>query len=137
MKLYIFGNGNISFGNFQKEYLARIEKLDLSKVEFHLADFRGTDTLMMEFLKTKTSRVTVYHIGERPRYFPDKFKTLSVEWTIKGNYTSDSERDEEMIKNCTHFLAIDYNSDEKRKSGTAKNIEMCLKENKTDFKIVS
>jgi hypothetical protein len=134
MKVCIFGNGNISFENFQKEYLRFIESLDLKTIEFHLADFRGTDTLMMEYLKTKSSRVIVYHIGEKPRYFPDKFKTLVGEWIIKGNYRSDLERDSDMIRNCTHFLAVDHNSDEKRKSGTAKNIEMCLKENKINLK---
>lgn len=44
--------------------------------------------------------------------------------------------DKDKIMNCTHFPAVNYNSNEKRERGTVKNIEMCLKENKVDLKTI-
>lgn len=81
---------------------------------------------MMEFLKCISANVTIYHIGNKPRYIPDKFKTNVGEWTFIG----DKERDNTAIDNCTHFLAYDFNSNATRKSGTHKNIEICLSKNK-------
>lgn len=55
-----------------------------------------------------------------------------------GNFKTDQERDRAAIERCTHYLAIDFNSDEKRKSGTLKNIELCNERGKlylTDVKI--
>lgn len=126
MKIYIFGNGNLSFETFQLEYINVIKPyLKNRKVHFLLCDFRGVDTLMMEFLKTETGSVSVYHVGDRPRYMPDKYKTKVHAWQLKGGYVNDVDRDHAAIDDCTHFLAIDINSSEKRKSGTLGNIERC------------
>lgn len=127
MRVYIFGNGNISFDNFERYYKKPLQVL-LKKedVEFLICDFRGTDTLVMELLKNYTSKVTIYHIGEKPRYFPDKYKTNVGQWRIKRGFKSDEDRDAEAINDCSHFLAIDFNSDDSRKSGTKKNIELCF-----------
>ncbi len=137
MQVYIFGNGNISFDDFKKHYEESINRILESdnNAEFLLCDFRGTDTLAMELLKSKTSNVTVFHVGEKPRYFPDKFKTKTSEWKIIGRFESDEQRDAEVAKLCTHFLAKDFNSDEKRKSGTLKSIEYCLELGKIDLSI--
>ncbi len=127
MKIYIFGNGNIKYEDFEKWYLTHIRtSLEQKEVSFIICDFRGTDTLVMEYLKTKTHRVTVLHIGKRPRYFPDTFKTEAGKWEVKGGFHNDAERDEFAIQACTHFIAKDFNSDENRKSGTLRNIERCL-----------
>ncbi len=127
MKIFIFGNGNISFEDFIRFYKRPLEPYILNKdIEFVLSDFRGTDTLMMEFLKTKNSNVTVYHIGDKPRYFPDKYKTKTSQWIVKGDFTSDEERDFAAINDCSHFLAKDFNSNNNRISGTQKNIDVCL-----------
>ena len=126
MKIYIFGNGNISFSDFKRLYeKPLLHYCSLDNVEFLLCDFRGVDTLTMEVLKTETSNVTVFHLGEKPRYLPDKFKTKVNDWRIVGGFVSDEQRDGECINACTHFLAVDFNSDNKRKSGTQKNIERC------------
>ncbi|AFD08583.1 hypothetical protein [Solitalea canadensis] len=126
MNIYVFGNGNISFDDFKKHYEEVINPyLNNEEVSFLLCDFRGVDTLIMELLKCKTSNVSIYHIGERARYLPDKFNTKVGGWKILGGYENDQERDHEVIKKCTHFIAIDFNSDHKRKSGTAKNMEYC------------
>lgn len=131
MKIYVFGNGNISFADFKAHYEDLINPyLNRSDVSFHLCDFRGVDVLTMELLKCYSDQVFIYHISEKPRYLPDKYKTKVSNWTIIGGFESDEDRDMEVIKNCTHFIAIDFNSDHKRKSGTQKNIELCEKSGK-------
>ncbi|MBB4806966.1 hypothetical protein HNP38_002262 [Chryseobacterium defluvii] len=130
-KIYVFGNGNLSWEKFHEFYLDLLKDLDLSECEFIMGDFSGTDTMMMEYLKDKSENVTIVHIGERPRYFVNTFRTKAQSWKTLGAFKSDSDRDNYAISNCTHFLAVDFNSDEKRKSGTLKNIEKCLALNKT------
>lgn len=132
MKIYIFGNGNLSFKEFQRVYVPVVERyLNQDEVYFLLCDFRGLDTLMMEYLKTETQRVSVYHIGEKARYLPDKYKTKVSGWEVLGGFEDDASRDQAAIEACTHFLALDINSNEKRKSGTFKNIELCESLGKT------
>jgi hypothetical protein len=116
MKIFVFGNGNLSFDDFLKYYLTPIQKIAYKdNVIFILSDFRGTDTLMMEFLKCVTSSVRIYHIGEKPRYFPDIFKTKASDWKLISGFKSDRERDIAAINDCTHFFAYDFNSDSKEK----------------------
>lgn len=135
MKIYIFGNGNISFSNFKTHYEQVINVyLDNDEVTFLVCDFRGVDTLAMELLKYN-SNVMLFHIGEKPRYLPDKFKTKVNTWKILGGFETDEQRDLEIIQQCTHFIVIDFNSDDKRKSGTQKNIENCEKLGKIRLKI--
>ena len=130
-QIFIFGNGNLSFDDFITHYQQPLSNLVKEKnVVFIVCDFRGLDTLVMEFLKTTTPNVLVYHMGEKPRYKPDAYKTQVGEWLFVGGFDSDAARDNAAIKQCTHFLAIDFNSDSQRKSGTLKNIEKCLKFNK-------
>lgn len=135
MKIYIFGNGNTTFENFQEYYLKPIEKIiEKKEIEFILCDFRGVDTLTMEYLKAKTNNVTLLHIGDKPRYIPDKYKTKVSSWNIIGNFENDNLRDDYAIERCTHFIAKDFNSNKDRKSGTQKNIEKCIEKNKIEFK---
>ncbi len=125
--VFVFGNGNTSFEDFKQYYEVPLTRLqDEEAVHFIVCDFRGTDTLAMEFLKTKTPHVSIYHIGEQPRYMPDKFKTQASEWKTVGGFRTDKERDNAAITQCTHFLAIDFNTDAQRKSGTQKNMEQCI-----------
>ena len=125
-KIYVFGNGNLSWEDFHRLYLEPLHTIEISECEFLIGDFRGTDVMMMEFLKNKTAKVTILHVGERPRYFADTFNTQAGNWKKIGGFRSDGERDQQGIAMCTHFLAIDFNSDEKRISGTQKNIKKCL-----------
>ncbi len=126
MKVYVFGNGNIKYSDFEKLYLKPISRLvEANEVEFMVCDFRGVDTLVMEFLKSETPKVSVLHMGEKPRYLPDKYRTKVSQWKLIGNFTDDKSRDDYAINNCTHFIATDFNSNEKRKSGTQRNIELC------------
>lgn len=125
MNIYIFGNGNISFSDFKTHYEQVINRyLDDEKNSFSLCDFKGVDTLTMELLKTSTN-VSIYHIADKPRYLPDPYKTKAGRWKIIGGFENDEQRDLEVIKNCTHFIAIDFNTNSNRQSGTQKNIEIC------------
>jgi len=135
MNIFIFGNGNLSFDDYLKYYKEPLlEIFKKNNPHFIVCDFRGTDTLTMELLKSLTPNVTILHIGDKPRYIVDKFKTEVSQWNIKGGFKDDLERDTYAINSCTHFIAFDFNSDEKRKSGTLKNIELCLIKNKIDLK---
>lgn len=126
MKIYVFGNGNICFAEFKDKYESEIVKCASNdSASFLLCEFKGVDTLAMELLKCLSANVSIFHVGERPRYFPDKYKTKASQWALVGGFGSDEERDGEAIKQCTHFLAFDYNSDKKRTSGTQKNIALC------------
>ncbi len=131
ISIYIFGNGNISLSDFITYYQQPLlPYITNSEVSFILCDFKGTDTLSMELLKTYAQHVTIYHIGEHPRYIPDKYKTKVGQWKLEGGFKDDESRDIAAIDNCTHFLAIDFNTNSKRKSGTLKNIECCLSNHK-------
>ncbi len=126
MIVYIFGNGNIKYSDFHKLYVRPIDRLlKDGNVEFIICDFRGLDTLVMEYLKSETKNVSVIHIGDKPRYIPDKFKTKVNEWQFIGDFKDDKSRDDYAIDKCTHFIAFDFNSNSKRVSGTLRNIEQC------------
>jgi hypothetical protein len=128
MNIYIFGNGNISFTDYKIHYEQILNRyLNKVNVSFIVCDFKGVDTLTMEVLKCTSDKVSIYHVSDKPRYLPDKFKTKVSSWKILGSFENDEQRDLEAIKNCTHFIATDFNSDNNRKSGTQKNIELCEK----------
>ncbi len=127
MKIYLFGNGNLAFSDFVESYVRVIESLQFGKRDgFVVCDFRGVDTLAMEYLKTFTANVQVFHIGERPRYLPDRYRTKVSGWKLVGGFASDAARDDAAIAACTHFIARDQNTTPARVSGTARNIARCL-----------
>lgn len=134
MIVYIFGNGNLSFENFTEHYLPVLNELSNNKnTHFLICDFRGADTLSMEFLKTKTPNVSIYHIGDFTRYMPDKYRTKVSQWGTVPNFTNDSDRDQNALEKCTHFLAKDFNSSKNKISSTLKNIQQCLSKGKVDL----
>lgn len=139
MVLFISGNGNITWSDFRLHYEAPILAVfsQNPEAEFLVGDFRGVDVLTMELLKTLTPNVRVFHVGERPRYIPDPFKTFVPQWWKVGGFKNDQERDASAIETCTHFLGIDFNSDENRLSGTQKNIDRCLQLGKVRLGIPS
>ncbi|WP_372364630.1 hypothetical protein [Candidatus Uabimicrobium sp. HlEnr_7] len=127
MKLFVFGNGSINFSDYIDFYLHHLNTLNnIRKVEFVVCDFCGVDTLTMEFLKTRSSKVSIYHIAERPRYLPARYRTKVTSWKLIGGFSCDEERDNAAIDACTHFLALDFNSTAQRESGTKKNINRCI-----------
>jgi hypothetical protein len=136
MHIYVFGNGNISFTDFIHYYQQPLSSyLSNYEVSFSVGDYKGVDTLVMELLKRESSHVTVYHVGERPRYLPDKYKAKVSSWKLIGRFETDEARDLAAIESCSHYLAVDVNSDEQRKSGTLKNIELCQAKNKKSLSV--
>lgn len=134
LKIFVFGNGNLSFKNFFEYYQKPIDKiLQKENPYFIICDYKGVDTLTMELLKCETPNVDILHMGESPRYSPDKYKTKVSQWRLVGGLQSDKERDIAAINMCTHFLAYDFNSNQNRKSGTLTGIETCLAQNKIDL----
>ena len=124
--LFICGNGNCSLEQWISYYKLGIDTYGFENgQQFILGDFRGVDTLTMEYLKDKTHNVTICHLYNKPRYLPDKFNTYVDEWNIKGGFKSNTERDEYMIRSCTYYLGFDQNSNKKRISGTFKNLQRC------------
>ena len=52
-KIYVFGNGNLSWEKFNQFYIEPLKDFNLSECEFIIEDFSGADTLMMENLNKK------------------------------------------------------------------------------------
>ena len=125
MILYIFGNGNLSYQDFHTFYVGQLQRVQDLNPSYILGDFRGADTMAMEYLKTASRNVRIFHMGARPRYYPDAYCTLVGKWKKVGWFKSDESRDDAAIESCTHYLAVDFNSDENRKNGTRRNIELC------------
>lgn len=126
--VYVFGNGNISCDDFFNIYAPAIHRAHESnpRTRFHVCDFRGVDTLTMEFLKHRTPSVTVYHVGKSPRYLPDRFNTLVSAWTINGGHASDKDRDAAAVSASSQFLAADFNSTADHTTATARSIRACV-----------
>lgn len=119
MRVYVFGNGNLGFDAFVQRYVPSLVSALDADATFVVCDFRGTDVLTMEWLKTRSGHVEVLHVGSRPRYLPDRFRTRVSSWTIRGGFASDADRDDAALQRCTHVLAVDFNSDDARTSATA------------------
>lgn len=109
-KIYVSGNGNVTWENFHQFYIEPLKKLNLSEYEFIIGHFSGTDTLMMEFLKDKSENVTILHVGKKPRYFANLFKTKAEKWKIVGGFTSDYERDQFGIEQYQFVLNDDLDN---------------------------
>ena len=124
MILYVFGAGCIRFEVFLELYAAPLGRLRESD-HVVVCDFRGVDTLTMELLKDKTPNVSVLHIGERPRYLPDKHRTQVSSWELVGGFDSDEARDRAAVERCTHFLAHDLSPVPGRTSGTMRVMQLC------------
>ena len=121
MKTYfISGHGNLTFEEWLVFYKPLIDKALESESNFILGEFRGTDTLTMEYLKNKTTKVTVTHCFENPRYKVDTIGLASKKWIYIGNFQNDLERDTFMTENSDEDIA--WVREGRERSGTAKNI---------------
>ncbi len=124
--IYVFGNGRLAFDDFLDLYRPPIEAaLAEPSTTWLVGDFRGVDTLVMEVLKARTAAVTVFHVGERPRYLPDRHGTLAARWQLRGGFADDRGRDDAALAACTHFLAVDRFSRPGKPTGTAGLIDRC------------
>lgn len=125
--VYVFGHGGLEFAEFLELYAPPIEAaLADDTTTWAVCDFRGVDTLAMEYLKARTRAVTVFHVGTRPRYFPDRRAANVAHWQLRGGFADDDARDNAALAIATHFLAVDRFSTPKRTSGTGRIIERAL-----------
>ena len=126
MKIFIFGNGNISFERYLALYYPLIKKyIGNKKVEFVVCDYKGCDTLVIEHIKLH-NKVTIFHMLDKPRYKPDTYKTRCSNWNYIPGYETDEQRDFAACMYCTHFIAFDFNTSTNRVSATKRNILYCL-----------
>lgn len=118
---FISGHGNLTFEEFITQYKPLIDDAIESNHSFVVGDFRGCDILAQEYLKNKTSKVTVYHCFDKPRYKVDFVDLLSKKWKYKKGFQSDLERDTAMTINSDYDIA--WVKIGKENSGTANNIK--------------
>lgn len=119
--VFISGHGNLTFEEWLEHYKPLIDKCLLLNYHFILGDFRGTDVLSIEYLKNKTSNVTICHCFKKARYNVDIINLQSANWKYVGGFKTDEERDSYMTSNSDEDIAwIRY---DKINSCTAKNIE--------------
>lgn len=118
---FISGHGNITFEEWLNQYKPSIDQALAEEASFIIGDFRGTDTLSMEYLKDKTASVTITHCFSNPRYKADTGGLLSNEWKYVGGFANDTERDTFMTENSDADIA--WIRLGREKSGTAKNLK--------------
>lgn len=118
---FISGHGNITFEEWLEHYKPLIDQALQEEACFIIGDFRGVDTLSMEYLKDKTTSVTITHCFSSARYKVDIADLLSNGWQYVGGFANDIERDAYMTENSD--IDIAWIRVGREKSGTAKNIK--------------
>jgi len=117
---YISGHGNLTFDEFNKHYIPLINIALANNDRFIIGDYKGCDTLAMEYLKDKTSNVTICHMKEQPRYKVSEIDLKSKDWTYVSGFTSDEARDRYMSEHSDFDIA--WERDDTKPSGTKNNI---------------
>lgn len=121
---FISGHGDVTHEEFNKRYKPQINKAIKKGAKFIVGDFRGADTMAIDYLYWLGSYsgdleyyipaedITVYHMFESPRCRVYNFKTA-------GGFKSDEDRDSEMTR-VSHEDIL-WIREGREKSGTAKN----------------
>jgi hypothetical protein len=102
---------------FRIKYLTEIDNAIKAGHNFVIGDYEGIDDWANRYLNKSNidkSKVTIYHIGESPRYNFGKFQTV-------GQFINDEHRDFTMTQISDYDIA--FLLPDKHKSGTAKNIK--------------
>ena len=117
---FISGHRDITNEEFEINYQPVLNNV-VSEVEdclFVVGDYQGVDIMaqnyLIEVLQVDPSRITVYHMLEKPRNINEKIKN-----TI-GGFKTDEERDKAMTN--ASFEDIAFVRDNTKISGTAQNI---------------
>lgn len=117
---FISGHRDITELEFEINYKNVIDNLleENPYAYFVVGDYHGADIMAQNYLmdvkELDPDRITVYHIGDKPRNVNDKIIQT------KGGFKTDEERDAEMTKNSRHDIA--FVRDHTKLSGTAQNI---------------
>ncbi len=112
---FISGHLNLTQEEFNAHYLPLIYMAVANGDSFVVGDARGADTMAQDYLYKwiGKSRVTVYHMFDKPRYNAG-FQTV-------GGFQTDKERDEVMTANSTNDIA--WVRQGRHRSGTQKNLD--------------
>ncbi|OZG72196.1 hypothetical protein BTA51_17775 [Hahella sp. CCB-MM4] len=109
---FISGHLDLSHDEFNEHYRPVIDIAIEQNQSFVVGDARGADTLAQQYLKGKTTAVTVYHMFSDPRN--------NVGFNTKGGFQSDNERDKQMTLDSTQDIA--WVRPGREKSGTQRNL---------------
>jgi hypothetical protein len=100
----ITGHGTLTIEEFLSYYKPKIDYHIKQNSHFRVGDFRGCDTITLEYLKDKTSNVTVYHQSDKPKINIDTYNLLSKNWKYSGNYKTFEESDLFMISGIDDII---------------------------------
>lgn len=119
---YISGHLDLTPEEFDEHYRSAIDECIFFGTKVVVGDARGADKMAQEYINRIGNNihelVTVYHMFETPRNNAGNFK-------CKGEFKSDTERDEAMTAASTYDIA--WVRTGREKSGTAKNLERRIK----------
>jgi hypothetical protein len=117
---FISGHRDITETEFEINYASKLDAIITNNPEarFVVGDYQGVDIMaqnyLLDVLNIDPSRITVYHMFDKPRNVNPKVTNLI------GGFLNDEERDSEMTRASVEDIAVvrDYN----KLSGTAINI---------------
>jgi hypothetical protein len=123
---FVSGHLDISPEEFKEHYVEALDTALASGAHFVVGDARGTDAMAQEYLKGKTTHVTVYHQQTFPRNNKGSFP-------VCGGFENDGARDEAMTLasdvDIVWVRSVDSQKKlygpkyRKRTSGTEKNLK--------------
>lgn len=104
---FISGHTDLSQEEFETHYRTRIDEALSSNHAFVIGDARGADSMALQYLSGKTTRVTIYHIGEAPRVTCPGSKA-------SGGFTSHKAKDAAMTAHSTYDILWVRSAEEQR-----------------------
>jgi hypothetical protein len=132
--VFVFGHENLAFATFLDRYIPAIDTMLVdATTSWLVGDRPGAETLALEYLKSRTERVNIFHCGKEPRYFPSIAGTPADRWQWRRTFASYQQLVDAAIAECTHFVAEDNGWDITRYDGTRRAIDACRAANRTDL----
>lgn len=115
MIYFISGHRDLSFGDFEKYYIPKLQDCD-KEATFVVGDCSGVDTFAQKWLKENWdhAKVIVFHMFDRPR------NLATSNFNLEGGYLTDIERDSAMTKISDQDIA--FIGKGRWTSGTAQNL---------------
>ncbi len=95
---FISGHVDLEDEEFLRYYQPQIDQALEMEASFVLGDARGADGMAQKYLATRTKKVTIYHLYERPLYNHGNFSTI-------GDFKSHAEKDAAMTNASSEDIA--------------------------------
>lgn len=129
MIYFVSGHRDLSYEDFEKYYIPKIEEVAKkdTEAEFIVGDCDGVDKYVMDYIFSETlCSLTIYYMFSKPRNTPNDKPVGSLVSSYKlvyfrGGFKSDEERDSAMTRNSDCDIA--FIKDNRWNSGTAQNIK--------------